>query len=225
MKHWLLLLATASTAAWAQNLVTADTAKIDQLARKAIQAQYPEIAVDELLLNHIRWSQDYPTNETTFRKLPISVSYQQREATTNVVAGEPLEKRIGYAVRMGMTGDVPQALLGVHRTTNTLSVSRSNSSTSGQLMLLNFRNSPIEQVANFYADVTGISVAIAPGVHGSITCQSATRLSLTDACKFIEAVLNEAGFLMLKQADGSLLIGAATQQAVGANGEPAAASW
>ncbi len=58
-----------------------------------------------------------------------------------------------------------------------------------KLVSLNFRDAPLDQVLDFYSDLTGRTMIKAPGVDAVITLRSQTRLSETEALQAIESVL------------------------------------
>ncbi len=58
-----------------------------------------------------------------------------------------------------------------------------------KLILLNFRDSPLEQVLEFVADLVGRTLIRSPGINATITLKSQTRLTVREAMQAIEAVL------------------------------------
>ncbi|MCZ7591797.1 MAG: hypothetical protein M5U15_06435 [Kiritimatiellae bacterium] len=58
-----------------------------------------------------------------------------------------------------------------------------------KLILLNFRDSPLEQVLEFVADLLGRTLIKSPGINATITLKSQTRLTVKEAMQAIEAVL------------------------------------
>jgi general secretion pathway protein D len=58
-----------------------------------------------------------------------------------------------------------------------------------KLILLNFRDSPLDQVLEFVADLMGRTMIKSPGINATITLKSQTRLTVPEALQAIEAVL------------------------------------
>ncbi len=58
-----------------------------------------------------------------------------------------------------------------------------------KLILLNFRDSPLDQVLEFVADLIGRTLIRSPGINATITLKSQTRLTVREAMQAIEAVL------------------------------------
>ena len=58
-----------------------------------------------------------------------------------------------------------------------------------RLILLNFRDSPLDQVLEFVADLRGRTLIKSPGINATITLKSQTRLTVSEALEAIEAVL------------------------------------
>lgn len=58
-----------------------------------------------------------------------------------------------------------------------------------KLILLNFRDSPLDQVLEFVADLLGRTLIKSPGINATITLKSQTRLTVREAMQAIEAVL------------------------------------
>lgn len=58
-----------------------------------------------------------------------------------------------------------------------------------KLILLNFRDSPLDQVLEFVADLLGRTLIKSPGINATITLKSQTRLTVKEAMQAIEAVL------------------------------------
>ncbi len=59
-----------------------------------------------------------------------------------------------------------------------------------KLILLNFKDSPVDQVLEFVADLVGRTLIKAPGVGGTITLKSQTKLTVPEALQAIESVLS-----------------------------------
>ncbi|HMP77738.1 MAG TPA: type II secretion system secretin GspD [Kiritimatiellia bacterium] len=62
-------------------------------------------------------------------------------------------------------------------------------SSADRLILLNFRDSPLDQVLEFVADLLGRTLIKSPGLNATITLKSQTRLTVPEALQAIEAVL------------------------------------
>ena len=60
---------------------------------------------------------------------------------------------------------------------------------SEKLVALNFRDAPLDQVLQFYADLTGRTLLKSPGINATITLRGQTRLTESEALQAIEAVL------------------------------------
>lgn len=58
-----------------------------------------------------------------------------------------------------------------------------------KLLQLNFRDSPLDQVLDLIADLTGKTIIKSPGINATITLKSQTRLNITESMQAIEAVL------------------------------------
>lgn len=58
-----------------------------------------------------------------------------------------------------------------------------------QLVSLNFRDAPLDQVLEFYSQLTGRTMIRAPGISATITLRGQTRLSETEALQAIDSVL------------------------------------
>jgi general secretion pathway protein D len=69
----------------------------------------------------------------------------------------------------------------------------SGGNTSGtaadKLILLNFRDSPLDQVLEFVADLQGRTLIKSPGLNATITLKSQTRLSVKEALQAVDTVL------------------------------------
>ena len=59
-----------------------------------------------------------------------------------------------------------------------------------KLLNLNFRDAPLDQVLQFYADITGRTLIKSPGINATITLRGQTRLTQTEALQAIESVLS-----------------------------------
>jgi general secretion pathway protein D len=59
-----------------------------------------------------------------------------------------------------------------------------------RLILLNFRDSPLDQVLEFVADLLGRTLLKSPGINATITLKSQTRLTVKESLQAIESVLS-----------------------------------
>lgn len=59
-----------------------------------------------------------------------------------------------------------------------------------KLLNLNFRDAPLDQVLQFYSDITGRTLIKSPGINATITLRGQTRLTQTEALQAIESVLS-----------------------------------
>lgn len=68
-----------------------------------------------------------------------------------------------------------------------------NLSTSGsgseKLILLNFRDAPLDQILQFYSELTGRTMIKSPGINATITLRGQTRLTVDECMVAIDAVL------------------------------------
>ena len=58
-----------------------------------------------------------------------------------------------------------------------------------KLLSLNFRDAPLEQVLQFYSEITGRTLIKSPGLNATITLRGQTRLTQKEALQAIESVL------------------------------------
>lgn len=58
-----------------------------------------------------------------------------------------------------------------------------------QLISLNFRDAPLDQVLNFYSELTSRTIIKAPGLNATITLRGQTRLTPAECLQAIESVL------------------------------------
>ena len=58
-----------------------------------------------------------------------------------------------------------------------------------KLLQLNFRDSPLDQVLDLIADLSGKTIIKSPGINATITLKSQTRLNISESMQAIEAVL------------------------------------
>lgn len=66
---------------------------------------------------------------------------------------------------------------------------------------LNFRDSPLDQVLDLIADLTGRTIIKAPGVNATVTLKSQTRLKVSEAMIAIEAVLSMNNITLVPMGD------------------------
>lgn len=58
-----------------------------------------------------------------------------------------------------------------------------------KLLQLNFRDSPLDQVLDLIADLTGKTIIKSPGINATISLKSQTRLNISESMQAIDAVL------------------------------------
>ncbi len=58
-----------------------------------------------------------------------------------------------------------------------------------KLISLNFRDAPLDQVLQFYAEITGRTLIKSPGINATITLRGQTRLTQSEAMQAIDSVL------------------------------------
>ncbi len=90
-------------------------------------------------------------------------------------AGEEQIEESGPAGASGMPGNLPGPGPG--------------NPASEKLISLNFRDAPLDQVLQFYSEITGRTLIKSPGISGTITLRGQTRLTETEALQAIESVL------------------------------------
>ncbi|NKB25437.1 MAG: type II secretion system protein GspD [Kiritimatiellae bacterium] len=68
-----------------------------------------------------------------------------------------------------------------------------------KLVSVKFSNAPLDQVLEFYSDLTGRTIIKSPGVNANITLRARTRLTPIEALQAIESILamNNVGFVPL----------------------------
>jgi len=85
-----------------------------------------------------------------------------------------------------------------------------DSLTSGQgpekLILLNFRDSPLDQVLEFVADLMGRTMIKSPGINATVTLKSQTRLNVKESLQAIEAVLAMNNITLVPMGDKFLKV-------------------
>ena len=69
--------------------------------------------------------------------------------------------------------------------------------TPQRLYLLHFRNSPIEQLTEFYAEITGTNILLEGNSYPLITLVAQQRLNKSDTLKLIHAYLIEQGIALV----------------------------
>ncbi len=70
-----------------------------------------------------------------------------------------------------------------------------------KLLQLNFRDSPLDQVMDLIADLTGKTIIKSPGINATITLKSQTRLSISESMQAIEAVLSMNNITLVPMGD------------------------
>jgi general secretion pathway protein D len=75
-----------------------------------------------------------------------------------------------------------------------------------RLISLNFRDAPLDQVLNFYAEMTGRSVIKSPGVNATITLRGQTRLTQEEAMQAIESIMAMHNITMIPMGDKFLKV-------------------
>ena len=78
--------------------------------------------------------------------------------------------------------DVPAAVQDVPSTP-------SSAGGGDKLVSLNFRDAPLDQVLQFYSEITGRTLIKSPGINATITLRGQTRLTQKEALQAIESVL------------------------------------
>ena len=58
-----------------------------------------------------------------------------------------------------------------------------------KLISLNFRDAPLDQILNFYSELTGRTMIKSPGINATITIKGQTRLTQAEALLALESVL------------------------------------
>lgn len=75
-----------------------------------------------------------------------------------------------------------------------------------KLILLNFRDSPLDQVLEFVADLMGRTLIKSPGLNATITLKSQTRLTVKEAMQAIETVLQMNNVSLVPMGDKFLKV-------------------
>ena len=68
-------------------------------------------------------------------------------------------------------------------------ISPSAPGSSEKLVSLNFRDAPLDQVLQFYSEITGRTLIKSPGINATVTLRGQTRLTQKEALQAIESVL------------------------------------
>jgi len=58
-----------------------------------------------------------------------------------------------------------------------------------KLILLNFRDAPLDQILQFYSELTGRTMIKSPGINATITIKGQTRLTVAEAMQALDAIL------------------------------------
>ncbi len=101
---------------------------------------------------------------------------------------------------------VPPSPSGTPRPSAPPSPSASDTRGGERLILLNFRDSPLDQVLEFVADLRGRTLIKAPGVNATVTLKSQTRLTSSEALEAIEAVLAMNNIALVPMGDKFLKV-------------------
>lgn len=203
------LCVAAAALAEADSLLTANTAAIDARARAEVARRHPDLRANDMVLTYMSWSRSFPESE--FGQLSIYYDLPWAIAT-NTVQTVPLEKRLNVQVTMDESGWIRPGPSGVRTQIMTRSVARPEPGPeSGKLILLNFKDSPLEHVLVFYADLKGLPLANEVSAPHEISCKSSSRLTVEQTFDFIDAVLAEQGIAIVEE-KGSLR---AVERAVG----------
>ncbi len=67
-----------------------------------------------------------------------------------------------------------------------------------RLVSLNFHNADLDAVLKFYGEVSGLTFIKSDAVQGQVTVSSPERVSLSDALKILESVLEVKGFALVR---------------------------
>ncbi|HMO49509.1 MAG TPA: type II secretion system secretin GspD [Kiritimatiellia bacterium] len=70
-----------------------------------------------------------------------------------------------------------------------------------KLLQLNFRDSPLDQVLDFIAELKGKTIIKSPGVNASITLKSQTRLNVQESMIALEAILSMHNITLVPMGD------------------------
>ncbi|MEK7767253.1 MAG: secretin N-terminal domain-containing protein, partial [bacterium] len=71
-------------------------------------------------------------------------------------------------------------------------------SSTERLVSLNFHNADLDAVLKFYGEVSGLTFIKSDAVQGQVTVSSPERVSLSDALKILESVLEVKGFALVR---------------------------
>ena len=70
-----------------------------------------------------------------------------------------------------------------------------------KLISLNFRDAPLDQILNFYGEITGRTMIKSPGINATVTLKGQTRLTEQEALEAIESVLAMNNVVMVPMGD------------------------
>ncbi len=71
----------------------------------------------------------------------------------------------------------------------------------GELISLNFHNTPVEMVLQEYCNLTGRTLLMAPGVSANITLRSQTRLTVPESLRAIRSMLAMHNITLMEEGD------------------------
>jgi len=83
-------------------------------------------------------------------------------------------------------------------------VSMAEGAVPGRMIQMNFRESPIEHVADFYQDLKQVPVTLAAGTYATITLET-LRVTDAEAIDLIEGVFTSNGVQVVVSGDGVML--------------------
>ena len=93
-----------------------------------------------------------------------------------------------------------------------------------KLVSLNFRDAPLDQVLQFYSEITGRTLIKSPGINATITLRGQTRLTQKEALQAIESVLAMNNVTLVPMGEKFLKVvqpTAARQEAMSISGQAA----
>jgi len=79
-------------------------------------------------------------------------------------------------------------------------------SVPGQMVQLNFRESPLNQVMEFYSDMSGWKYTIASNTYVRVTIQPGRRCTPEESLNLIEKALNAEGIVLEKVSDDEVIV-------------------
>lgn len=104
-------------------------------------------------------------------------------------------------LRSGQTSQIPFSVVReIIRVPNALITNAAWS--ADRMVLLNFSDSPLNQVLGFYADITGTTVTVEKASYPAITLQPGKRLSVGDALRLLETSLASNGVTLTRSSQG-----------------------